>query len=114
MVLRLALIVPTVGEIVGEVAALTQASASHAQPVEGSLGQIADVEPQPLRSAAVFDNELQQDEAFTGIAELGSELDADGAVLSHQERHERARHSRFDFRLERKEREAWIPSRIGS
>jgi len=57
--LWLTLIVPTVGEIAGEVIPPTQAGAGHAQPVEVSLGQIADVEPQSLRLAAVFDDELQ-------------------------------------------------------
>ncbi len=66
--LRLALIVPAIGEICGEILAPRQACAGHAQPVEIGLGQIADIEPQPLHLASVFDDELHQDETFARIA----------------------------------------------
>ena len=78
MFLRLTLIVPAIGEIGGEIVTPYQAGAGHAQPVENGLGQIADIEPQPLRLAAVFDDELQQDQTFTRIAvpRAGFEMDA--------------------------------------
>ena len=69
MFLRLALVVPAIGEIAVEFVEGYQACARHAQSFEISLGQISDIEPQPLRLAAVFDHELQQDQSFTRIAE---------------------------------------------
>src|SRR5450755_2874172 len=68
MFLRLVLIVPAIGEIVGEAFSPHQTCPSHAQVVESCVGEIADVEPQPLRLPAVFDDELEQDEAFARIA----------------------------------------------
>ena len=78
MFLRLALIVPPVGQIGGEIVTPYQARAGHAQPVENGLGQIADVESQALRLAAVLDDELQQDETFAriAVARAGIEMDA--------------------------------------
>src|SRR5579859_803991 len=67
MLLRLTLIIPSIGEIRGEIRAPYQAGAGHAQPVEIGIGQIAHIQPQPLCLAAVFDYKLQQDEALTRI-----------------------------------------------
>ena len=78
--LRLALIVPAIGEIGGEIVTPHQARAGHPQPVEIRLGQIADVEPQTLRLAAVFDDELQQDETFARIAVARAGLEMDVAA----------------------------------
>src|ERR1700683_2566776 len=77
MCLRLALIVPTIGDVGVQAVMPYQAGAGHPQAIEIDLGQIADIEPQPLRLAAVFNDELQQDEAFARIAEVraGFEMD---------------------------------------
>src|ERR1035438_10559687 len=69
MCLWLALIVPPIGDISFGTVMPHQACAGHPQPVEVGLGQIADIEPQPQRLAAVFNDELQQDETFARIAE---------------------------------------------
>ena len=58
-----------------------QAGAGHPQPIEIGLGQIADIEPQALRLAAMFDDELQQDEAFARIAEARAGLEMDVQLL---------------------------------
>ena len=78
MCLRLALIVPTIGDIGGETIPPHQARAGHAQPFEIGLGQVADIEPQSLRLATVFDDELQQDETLAriAVARAGFEMDA--------------------------------------
>ena len=60
MWLRLALIVPSIGDIGVLTVVPNQACAGHPQAVEVGLGQIADIEPQALRLAPVFDDELQQ------------------------------------------------------
>src|ERR1700684_1126849 len=77
MCLRLALIVPTFGDIGVETVMPNQACAGHAQPVEVGPGQIADIEPQPLRLASVLDDELQQDETLARIAEARARLEMD-------------------------------------
>ena len=58
----------TIGEIGRETVTPYQACSSHAQAIEIGLGQIADIEPQPLRLASVFDDELHQNETFARIA----------------------------------------------
>src|SRR5580692_1474896 len=69
MCLRLALVVPTIVDIRLKSVMPNQACAGHAEPVEVRLGQVADIEPQPLRLAAVLDDELQQDESLARVAE---------------------------------------------
>ncbi len=81
MFLRLALIVPSIREIGGEIGTPYQAGAGHAQPIEIGIREIADIEAQALRFAAVFDDELQQDEAFTGIT-VSACLDRNGCAAS--------------------------------
>ena len=72
------LIVPPISDIAGEFVTPHQACPSHAQPVENGFGQIADVDAEPLRLATVFNDKLQQDEAFSRIAvpRAGIEMDA--------------------------------------
>src|ERR1700685_3924519 len=77
MCLRLALIVPAIGHIGVDTVMPYQAGPRHAQSIEISLGQIADIEPQPLRRAAVFDNKLQQDETFARITKTRARLKVD-------------------------------------
>src|ERR1700734_759726 len=77
MCLRLALIVPTIGDVGVQAVMPYQAGAGHPQAIEIDLGQIADIEPQPLRLAAVFNDELQQDEPFARIAEANAGLEVD-------------------------------------
>jgi hypothetical protein len=77
MWLRLSLIVPAIGDIGVKTVMPHQAGAGHPQPVEVSLSQIADIEAQPLRFTAVLDDELQQDEALTRIAEARAGLEMD-------------------------------------
>src|SRR5271170_7081833 len=81
MWLRLALIVPAIGDIGVETVMPHQASTSHAQPVEIGLGQIAHIEPQPLRLAAVFNDKLQQNETFARIAEARAGFEMDVQLL---------------------------------
>ncbi len=81
MFLDLALIVPAIGHIRGKSITPHQACAGHAQPVEIGSGQIAHVESQPLRLAAVLDNELQQDETFARIAEARARFEMDVQLL---------------------------------
>ena len=79
-------IVPAIGEIRSKIVTPYQACASHAQTVEIGLRQIADIEPQPFRLTAVFDDELKQDEAFTriAVARPGFEMDAQLLVGFHE------------------------------
>src|ERR1035438_2407672 len=72
MLLRLALIVPSIRDVGILTVTPHQACAGHPQTIEVGLGQIADVESEALRCAAVFDDKLQQDETFTGVAELSA------------------------------------------
>jgi hypothetical protein len=64
MWLRLALIVPSIGDVGVLTVMPNQACAGHPKTVGVDLGQIADIKPQTLGLAPVFDDELQQDEAF--------------------------------------------------
>ena len=75
MGLRLAPIVPPIGHIgFGLPVMKNQACARHPQPIEIGLRQIANIQPQPLRLAAVLDHELQQDETLPRIAEVRAGL----------------------------------------
>ncbi len=86
MVLGFALVVPTVGQVGPEVRPPFQRGAGHAQAGEVGLGQVAQVEAQALRALAIFDGELQQDQAFAGIGELraGIEMDTQLLVALHE------------------------------
>src|ERR1700683_4775200 len=77
MCLWLALIVPTFGDIGGETVMRDKAWAGHPQPVEVGSRQIADIEPQSLRLAALLNDKLQQAEnlARVAIARSGFEMD---------------------------------------
>src|SRR5580658_2664901 len=81
MLLRLTLVVPAVGEIAGESVSPDEASAGHAETFENGVGEIADIESQPLRLAAVFDDELQQDETFARVAEARAWFKVDVQLL---------------------------------
>ncbi len=81
MWLRLTLIVPAIGNICVLTVTPHKACSGHPQPVEVGVGQIADIEPQPLRLAAVFDDELQQDETFARIAEARAWFEMDVQLL---------------------------------
>src|SRR5580700_12284440 len=81
MRLRLALIVPAIGDIGVETVTPYQAGPGHPQPLEIGLGQIAEIDPQPLRLAAVFNDELQQDQAFARIAEARAGLEMDVQLM---------------------------------
>src|SRR5580700_8767802 len=81
MWLRLALVVPSIGHVSIFAVSPNQACAEHSQAVEVGLGQIAYIEAQAFRLAAVFDDELQQDEAFARIAEARARFEMDAQLL---------------------------------
>src|SRR5436305_13476401 len=58
VLLRLPLIVPTIGEIASKIAAPCKAGTLHAKPVEIGLGQTSHIKAEPLRLASVLNNEL--------------------------------------------------------
>src|ERR1035441_2427575 len=72
MWLRLTLIVPSFGDVGILTVTPHQACAGHPQTIEVGLGQIADIESEALCCAAVFDDKLQQNETFTGVAEASA------------------------------------------
>src|SRR5436305_297214 len=110
MRLRLALIVPSVGNVgVGIVLGPHQARAGHSQPVEVSLGQIADIESQTLRLAAMFDHELQKDETFTRIAEARARVEMDVQLLVRFDKPEVAEAGRMSQAHARRD---LLPARI--
>ena len=78
---RDALIVPAVGDIWVLSDFESQAGAGHSQAVEVGLGEVAEIQAEALRLAAVFDDELQQDEAFAGVAEARSRVEMDFQLL---------------------------------
>ncbi len=78
---RFALVVPAVGHVRILAVAPDQARARHAEAAEFGLREVADVQAQPLRGAAVLDDELQQDHAFARIAEARAGVEVDAQLL---------------------------------
>src|SRR4029077_20643099 len=72
---------PASGEITVESVTPHQACGGHVQVVESSVGEIANVEPQPLRLATVFDDKLEQDKAFARIAVASAGFEMDVQLL---------------------------------
>src|ERR1700722_14527254 len=117
MWLRLALIVPSIGDIGVLTVMPHQACAGHPQTVEVGLGQVSDIQSQALRPAAVFDDELQQDEAFARITEARARFEMDVQLLVRFDEPEVAEtggvsqaHTRGDFFPARIAREFLIRS----
>ena len=77
MLLRLALIVPSIREIGGEIGTPYQAGPGHAQRLKLASVRSPTSRPRPCGLAPVFDDKLQQDEALAGVAEPcpGVEMD---------------------------------------
>src|SRR5580692_6616797 len=79
--LRLTLIIPSVRDIGVLPIGKHQAGASHTQAVEICFSEIADIQAEPLRLAAVLDHKLQQDKTFARITETGARIEMDVQLL---------------------------------
>src|SRR5580698_5723419 len=113
MRLRLALIVPSIGNIGILTVMPHQTCAGHSEPIEVGLRQIADIEPQPLRLAAVFNDKLQQDEAFAGVAEVRARFEMDMQLLVRFDEPEVAEAGRMGQAHPRRDLfPAWIVSEV--
>src|ERR1700684_2096001 len=78
---RLALIVPSIGDVRVLTGTPGQTCPVHTQTVEVGFSQIANVQPEPLLLTSVLNRELQQYEPFSRIAELGSRVEMNAQLL---------------------------------
>ena len=81
MFLGLVLVVPAIRNIRVRPVQEHQARPRHAESLEIGISHIAHVNSQPLRGAAMFDSELQQDQAFARVAEARARLEVDVQLL---------------------------------
>ncbi len=58
-----------------------QACARHSYAHEVCVGQVAHIESEALRFAAMLDDELQKDEALARIAKVGAGIEVDVQLL---------------------------------